>query len=426
MVKFFSLLVLTLISLAGTWSAWGTDAVPLNVQTARQIISDAGTSRPPVILVPGLEGSQLEARLDKPTTVNWLCARKGDWFNIWLDVKEFFPEVVDCFLDNMSMKYNRTAGRTMTSAGVVIRPKAFGKLDGIEYLTDQMHLDAVSYYAHIIDLLVTAGYTKNLNILGAPYDWRRSPDDNDEFLGQMQSLVETAYEQNGKTKSIIVCHSMGCLYSLYFLNQMPKEWKAKHVQQFIALAAPWGGAVPAVRAIVSGSNLKMFIYKDSKLRGMERSMSSSYYLLPVTQVFEKTPFLSLDGRDFSTADYVLLFDKLNLTNGKQMYSNSKDLTSGLEHPGVDVLCAHGEGVDTIEKLNFKSVADFPDNPELIQGQGDGTVNRVSLEACLKWGQSNEFNFQHKTFSGLKHIDTVRSSDVAEMVLSTVANWIQNK
>lgn len=46
-------------------------------------------------------GNRLEAKLDKPDVVNWLCYRKTeDFFTIWLDINMFLPLGVDCWIDN--------------------------------------------------------------------------------------------------------------------------------------------------------------------------------------------------------------------------------------------------------------------------------------------------------------------------------------
>lgn len=51
--------------------------------------------------VPGCMGNRLEAKLDKPDVVNWLCYRKTeDFFTIWLDLNMFLPLGVDCWIDN--------------------------------------------------------------------------------------------------------------------------------------------------------------------------------------------------------------------------------------------------------------------------------------------------------------------------------------
>lgn len=51
--------------------------------------------------MPGCLGNQLEAKLDKPDVVNWMCYRKTEeFFTIWLDLNMFLPLGVDCWIDN--------------------------------------------------------------------------------------------------------------------------------------------------------------------------------------------------------------------------------------------------------------------------------------------------------------------------------------
>lgn len=76
----------------------------------------------PVILVPGLMGSKLYAKLDKKTKVNWFCYKKYDWFLIWADpVKNtFFPPEADCWTDNCELKYDVEKGEYHNTEGVTI------------------------------------------------------------------------------------------------------------------------------------------------------------------------------------------------------------------------------------------------------------------------------------------------------------------
>lgn len=52
--------------------------------------------------VPGNLGNRLEAKLDKPNLVHWLCYKKTQhWFTLWIDLNMFMPIGVDCWIDNM-------------------------------------------------------------------------------------------------------------------------------------------------------------------------------------------------------------------------------------------------------------------------------------------------------------------------------------
>lgn len=52
--------------------------------------------------VPGTGGSQLEAKLNKPSTLHWYCHRtSSSFFTLWLQKTSLLPLAIDCWVDNM-------------------------------------------------------------------------------------------------------------------------------------------------------------------------------------------------------------------------------------------------------------------------------------------------------------------------------------
>ena len=50
----------------------------------------------------------MQAKLDKPSSYNskhFYCYKKADWFDLWLDVKQLLPGVIDCWADNIKLLY---------------------------------------------------------------------------------------------------------------------------------------------------------------------------------------------------------------------------------------------------------------------------------------------------------------------------------
>ena len=90
----------------------------------------------PIILIPGLGGSQIEAKLNKTSTPHpFLCFRKSDWYQIWVSPIELLPWFIDCFKDNFRRVVDMKTGKTSNSPGVSIRVAEWGKTDGIESIS---------------------------------------------------------------------------------------------------------------------------------------------------------------------------------------------------------------------------------------------------------------------------------------------------
>lgn len=52
-----------------------------------------------LFLVPGDGGSQVDAKLNKPSVVHYICEKQSsDYFNIWLNLELLVPIVIDCWV----------------------------------------------------------------------------------------------------------------------------------------------------------------------------------------------------------------------------------------------------------------------------------------------------------------------------------------
>ena len=55
----------------------------------------------PVLIIPGIGGNQLEARLENVETEHFLCSKNYDWYRIWFSMKNLLPFIFDCWISNM-------------------------------------------------------------------------------------------------------------------------------------------------------------------------------------------------------------------------------------------------------------------------------------------------------------------------------------
>ncbi|WKX88228.1 hypothetical protein Q1695_008118 [Nippostrongylus brasiliensis] len=347
----------------------------------------------PVILIPGDGGSQLEANLTgKPTVVHYVCSKQtSDYFDLWLNLELFTPLVIDCWADNMQLVFNSTSGLSTNMPGVDIRVPGFGGTDTVEWL-DKSKASPGSYFFTLVDMMVSWGYSRGKNVLGAPFDWRRSPNELYEYLIILKTTIESTYRYNGNSPVITVGHSMGNPLMLYFFSHVvDQEWKDKYIKSHISLAAPWGGAMQIVRLFASGYNMNYYrvILPPSKLRGMLRSFTSSAFLFPSTAVWNETDILAYtDEKNYTVANVQEFFHDIQYPIGWEQYKVAAQLNGNLDAPGVEVHCIYGTGVQTPEQFSWTK-GYFPDYvPYIKYGDGDGTVNRRSAEVCRRWNPDN--------------------------------------
>ncbi|XP_043937164.1 phosphatidylcholine-sterol acyltransferase isoform X2 [Protopterus annectens] len=327
---------------------------------------------PPVVLVPGWIGNQLEAKLDKPSVVHWLCYRKtDDFFIIWLNLNMFLPVGIDCWIDNMRVVYNRTSRRTYNAPGVQIRVPGFGETDTVEYL----------------DEIKLAG-------------------EQEEYFGKLKKLIEEMYEEFQKPITLIG-HSLGNMYVLYFFQEQAQEWRDKYIRTFISLGSPWGGSVKTLRVLASGDNHGIPFVTNIKLREDQRMTTTSPWMMPSMLAWpEGHVFIATPQRNYTYHDYYQLLSDIGYENAWYMWEDNKDFLNKLPPPGVETYCLYGTGIPTEETYIYSM--DFPskDPSDAVYADGDGTVNTRSLALCKLWQGKQKQAVHIQELKGIEHLDMV--------------------
>lgn len=242
-----------------------------------------------------------------------------------------------------------------------------------------------------------------------------------DFLTNLTHLIENSYRVNNGTPSVIVCHSMGCPLVLYLLTKQPQEWKDKYIKSMIALAAPWGGAVKAMKAFASGDNLGVIMIPELKVRKDERTFPSMAFLLPRSTFWDENEIIirHVGSKNYSISNLKEFFHDLDFDTGYEMWLDTKDVLSDLPAPNVEVHCIYGSGINTMEYLEYKE-KDFPDHGARVRfGDGDGTVNLRSLEGCLRWVDKQKQPVHHTNFKGVDHMSIMADMKVLDYIKKIV-------
>lgn len=388
----------------------------------------------PVVLIPGLLGSRLQAKTDKTTRVNIFCSKQSDWQDLWLSIRQLLPIAVDCWLDNARLEYDPSSGFSRSPVGIVSRVPDFGNLESVSHL-DLRQPTLSNYFKPLIDRYLQLGYTANRNLLAAPYDFRLAPQElESSYFVELKQLIEMARTSSGSDRKVtLVCHSMGCTHALVFLRKQSATWRQSHIRKLIALSSPWGGAIKALKALVVGDSLDLPLVSEPKMRKLARTFPSMAYLLPQAEIFSQSNKFRADSslggpvlvqtplRSYRVSEMDQLLRDLNLTLQLDWFKHTTALIKPLEPlHDLNIDCIYSSNTPTPETLVFRNHSDFPNGDyELVKGAGDGTVNLASLLVCDQWARMLPNKVKSKEITSSNHVGVIGAKDTLAHITDDV-------
>lgn len=330
-----------------------------------------GGTNHPIIMVPGLGGSILEAQWNFNFSFEYImCQERSDTYQqIWPTVYSAIPVENECWYRLMKTKID-SEGIIVSNANVRVLPNLSGitVLDSVQI--GFLDIPIYKYFQPIVDNLRSKGYN---NLYGYPYDFRTitNPVAILNFVNGMKKLVENAYNNAGNKKVNLITHSLGCIVTSYFLNKMTSSWKNKYINLFVPIAPPFLGSTGALESVLTG-NTESIPITNQFIRGLERTMGGVLFMINNSKFgVEVIPggienALIQSGNDKAAKLYTgHLADLWNVV------FNDVD---------VPVHIFYGSDNRTILKLEYKY--GFDGSPTITYGLGDGTVDKESLTAAI--------------------------------------------
>ncbi|KAL7402660.1 hypothetical protein ABVT39_018075 [Epinephelus coioides] len=298
--------------------------------------------------------------------------------------------------------YNSTTHSTTSPPGVDICVPGFGQTYSLEYL-DPSKRSVGMYFFTIVQALVEWGYHRGDDVRGAPYDWRKAPNENKEYFQRLQDMIEEMAEKAGGPV-VLIAHSMGNMYTLYFLNQQPQAWKDRYIKAFIALGPPWAGVAKTLRVVASGDNNRIPVISPLKIRSQQRTAVSTSWLLPYAHSWPKDQVLvQTPTANYTVLDYKRFYTDIGFEDGWLMRQDTEPLVADLTPPGVAVHCLYGSGIPTSQAFQYSDK--FPDvEPTVVYGEGDGTVNLNSAIQCGRWVGKQKQPVKLQELPGNEHVN----------------------
>ncbi|GMH03199.1 hypothetical protein Nepgr_005038 [Nepenthes gracilis] len=395
----------------------------------------------PLVLVPGNGGNQLEARLTgdyKPSSI--VCKRwrhpdhdgslKSDgWYRIWFDPTVLVGPLTRCFAERMMLYYDPVADDYHNAAGVETRVPHFGSTQSLLYLDP--HLKHITtYMAPLVESLEKIGYVEGETLFGAPYDFRyglagegHRCDVGSKYLQDLKNLIERASNSNGGKPVIILSHSLGGLFVHQLLIRNPSSWRQKFIKHFVALSTPWRGTVQEMLTFASGYALGVPLVDPLLVRQEQRSSESNLWLMPSPKSFGRSkPLVITPNVTYTAHDIAEFLNDIGFSDGIRPYETRiLPLTERLIAPNVPVTCVVGAGVRTPESL-FYDVKGFDEQPSIVYGDGDGTVNMVSLLAVeSEWAGDENQTVGVIKLNGVSHTAVLSDPNALDQILRVVCS-----
>ncbi|KXJ27789.1 Group XV phospholipase A2 [Exaiptasia diaphana] len=268
-------------------------------------------------------------------------------------------------------------------------------------------MNLTKYFKPMVDALVSWGYERGITVRAAPYDFRYAPDSGDVYFMKLKKLIEDTSKMNREKKVTLLTHSLGCPYTLAFLNRQTNHWKNTYIKQWIALSGIWGGAAPLLWRYASGDAC-----------GVPLGCSSHTFMLPSKELWSADEvLLRTPSRSYTTQDFDDFFRDIGFPKGSLVRRNVQSLISPLHKysPHVTLYCLFGSGIGTAERYTY-GPGEFPHgNPSIAYGDGDGTVNARSLKACKNFQQRHGILI--KVYPGRNHEDILSDDSVHDYIKS---------
>lgn len=328
-------------------------------------------SRTPLILIPGIGGSELKVAED---TIWSKDDGHGGTFTraylkdekIWVNTGEAAKPGSDDYFDVLRMKPDGLSGEA--------------NLD----LTGNLFSGA---YQQTLDFFEESGYTLNQNLFVFSYDWRKDIAETSALLDQK---IQDIKQQTGAQKVDIVSHSMGGLVAR---NYISNPTNAQNVSKLFTLGGPHLGSVQLLKTLVSGDCLYYELgpfclsIAPSEVSDVIQNSIGSFELAPSQSYFNfytgidtKYPYPYQD--ETGSLDYQQIKEMLSIRGHNTSLFSPTETFHSLDNElgninGVDVIVIAGSGQPTLGQIIEKKVTTFLGiswiEKDIVNVNGDKTV-----------------------------------------------------
>lgn len=346
------------------------------------------SSNRPVILLPGIYGSNLYSTYDN-FAKHWYCPKTTDHSIFWVNLKYAIPPTYNCLFELLAAHYDAATDKVGNPEGLSVEIEDFGGDGGISYVDAGVFgYHFIESFGPLIDYFKGKGYTIKKDLFGVPYDWRLALDPlRETFFPQLKQLIENAYSSNGNQNVVVLGYSCGGLMlHNFFTTYVDQAWKDKYIHKVIMLAPAFAGSSETLDVAWNQYFPIIPILKNDVLRENVPKIPVISGLMPNHVVFaDDTIIIEPDGTEIKAPqvqDWFIKQGKYSGEGEQMVRKNMKWLQKKPESLGVPLYMIYNSGNEATYQMKFKGSWD---EVEYTKQPGDGTVPSKGPEfACNNW------------------------------------------
>lgn len=191
----------------------------------------------PILFAPGLGMSTLRVDVDpEGITFDFLVpVMNPDTPALDIALESGLPrDSVNNVAQWLALEIDSNTGAASNSPGVQVAPVSFGENFAKE----------CPRYLDMAGGLEALGWKADKTLVCAPFDYRYPPGEN-TFVTDLASRVTELFKETGQ-KTVLACHSQGCLMTLHALRTLNQEWVSEYVHSLFSLAGQFSGCSDCV------------------------------------------------------------------------------------------------------------------------------------------------------------------------------------
>lgn len=440
----------------------------------------------PVVLIPGLYGSNLYVTYNNVSDIPWYCPKKMNNELLFIHAKFGIPPLYNCIAYLTQTNYDNENQKIYNVPGVSIGIKDFGGEGSVDYvikgsskiqkyqnntnisfiekIKQKLTLKYFDNFHGLIQYYVEKGYTVGENFFAAPYDWRIAPLFIDDYWPSLRQLIENAYKKSNGQKVTLVGFSMGCFVIQQFLSSnailtrnsksnfklspiktmtetITDEWKEKYLEKVVMLAPSFGGSFKSFDAVFGHFTTLIPEIRNKYITNMSTSLPSFHAHFPNHEIFNNVTLVrGPDGQNYTAKDLTNLVTNYSIirkSDADVMNICINSLQSELPPDigeKIPLSIVFNSQVNTLNFVDFKEGWD-KEPIRIFDKVGDGTIqadgprflcNNWKAEnrslLCIDLNNSDENNFVHSALPSNPFVKELLFNLTAHLGQANKENW----